>query len=260
MLPLVKIHGGGYYNKQFVISHFPTKYEDLTYLETCIGGGSIGLNKKPSVSEVWADVDPHLISIYNEVKTNVTEFFRDIRSIKYRKESFDEALIGLYSLAVNEYVLRRMSRGGMMKSFSWSDRLRGKANPKPGDVNAWLNSILNLEKISKRLEKVELACLTIEDSIRRYDPEFVYIDPPFLDMTRKSNNVYRYEMTFTQHENMLKFLVDEKRQFLLAGYQSDLYRDYLELRGWKRFDKPLTNHSSQSKKKSVKILSLWRNY
>lgn len=260
MFPLVKIHGGGYYNRKFVISLFPSNYEDLIYKETCIGGGSILGYKKPSKREIICDIDPNLFSIYWSVQNNPDWFQKTLRSLEYSQETFDAAKNGTFHKAINEYVLRRMSLSGRMDTFAKSKRQRGGQQE---GKNAWENSITALDAWHKRLAKVSLYNYEILESMHVLTGEFVYIDPPFLPETRQSKDVYPYEMTKEDHEDMLKILTHESNldtKILLAGYASELYRDYLELTGWTRHDKSLTNHSSQAKTKSKKILSLWRNY
>ncbi len=132
MFPLIKIFGGGYYYKDFVIGNFPPNYEKLNFLEGCVGGGSIILNKKRSKLEVINDVDSGLISIYKQLQINPTSFIQSLSSLKYCEETFNLAKSGTLTpsssfcnpLPIQEYVLYRMSRAGRKDCFGWSDRLR----------------------------------------------------------------------------------------------------------------------------------------
>ena len=229
----------------------------MRYGETCVGGGSIILNKKPSVLEKINDVDCDLISIYGAVKYGPDKLIDFLSNIPHCQESFDKAKeCGFNWAPADEFVLRRMSRSGMMKDYAFSERLRGG---KPENLNAWENSIKAIRPIHNRLKDVDIYNEDLLDFINR-TVDFLYIDPPFLPSTRAAKSVYRCEMSYAQHEEMLKAIHDDKRKILLAGYDSELYKDYLELKGWTRLSKELTNHSSQSKKKKTKMLSLWKNY
>lgn len=261
--PIVKIHGGQHKVKKWVIDHFPHNYENMRYLETCVGGGSIILNKKRSVGESICDIDYNLFSIYRAVQHNTKLFQDDLREIPYSQESFTLALQNKYSQPANEYVLRRMSRGGLMRHFAWSNRLRGG---RPGDENAWINSIENLEKISQRLQGVEISHCGIMTALRILAPyhDFIYIDPPFLPETRVSKKCYRHEMTTEDHEDMLMMISgygdfdNHKKYILLAGYSNQLYDHYLK--GWNTHKITVTNHSGQTKKKGKRELCLWANF
>ena len=98
-------------------------------------------------------------------------------------------------------------------------------------------------------------------SLKELPVDFWYIDPPFFPTTRASPDVYRYEMSPEQHEEMLKVVIEADMKILLAGYACEMYDDYLTASAkWSRIDKVQTNHAAQTKKKSKRTLSLWRNY
>ncbi len=136
--PIFKCHGGKAYSHPWIIDHFPHDYQLLSYKEPCIGGGSAFLNKQVSVIETINDIDPNIYNLYMQLKNNHQAFLARLAQIQYTENFFEwardyEKSNDLES-AVAEFCLRRMSRGGLKKSFSWSDRLRGG---QPGDVNAF---------------------------------------------------------------------------------------------------------------------------
>ena len=45
-----------------------------------------------------------------------------------------------------------------------------------------------------------------------------YLDPPYLHETRATTGEYEYEMTISQHADLLDALVAIKGWFLLSGY------------------------------------------
>lgn len=59
---------------------------------------------------------------------------------------------------------------------------------------------------------------------------FVYCDPPYLHITRKDKNIYKYEYTDSQHEELLTVIKDLPCQVMISGYESKLYTKSLE--GW----------------------------
>ena len=84
---------------------------------------------------------------------------------------------------VNEYVLRRMSRGGLKKAFAWSERKRGG---QPGDLNAWKTMFAQLPIIAERIKGASILNKNFIDVFKVWDEEdtLFYLDPPYLHSTR----------------------------------------------------------------------------
>src|SRR5688572_21053851 len=133
MLSLAKTFGGKGSKQIFnwIMSEFPQNYEQLIYLEPYVGGGSVFLNKKTSIEEYINDKDYDTYCLWTEAQTG--GLYRNVFDIPYDRQLFNtykNSIGGITSLlapnvAVSEFVLRNMSRSGMKKHFSWSDRERG---------------------------------------------------------------------------------------------------------------------------------------
>jgi len=264
--PIIKTHGGKFYLSTWIIDQFPENYEELDYCEPFCSGASVFLNKLPSEEETISDVDRGVICIFKALRDEPKEFIGRIRRIKYTENTFKRALrvsqteIKDYvDKAVNEYVLRRMSRGGMKKAFAWSDRMRGG---QPGDVNAWQTMYKQLPLIANRVKNTTILCTSFKDVVKIWDDEnmLIYLDPPYLPSTRSegSRSVYDHEMSVDDHIAMLNFAKSARAKILISGYASPLYNRHLS--EWKCIRKDMPNHSSQSKKKDRRIEYLWRNY
>lgn len=57
--------------------------------------------------------------------------------------------------------------------------------------------------------------------------ELVYCDPPYLKSTRTSGDLYRFEMTDTQHARLLDVLKALPCAVMISGYYSDAYSQAL---------------------------------
>ncbi len=264
MKPLLKWHGGKFYLHQWIINHFPNDYQNLIYVELAIGGGSILLNKQQSIKEIINDKNPKLINVYNILINHTKEFINQLSHTKYNEETFENTLEDSDNVfndnidhAVNYYILSRMSRGGMGKNFAWSERFRGNQF---GDVNAWENSIKNLENIKNRIKNVELLNKDFRVILNDYNDlnTFLYIDLPYLQSTRTSKEVYEYEMSKKDHKDLLELITQSKTKILISGYNSNIYNMYLD--SWQRSEKLIVNHSGQGISKNFRKECLWRNY
>lgn len=269
--PCVKTHGGKWYNRQWLLDHLPAGFEDMGYIEAFAGGASLLLNKPKSKSELLNDLDTDLISIWSVIKHRCQEFIDVLETKTYTEETFFEAQETIVcdqlssdpqeemDKAVKEYVLRRMSRGGMKKAFAWSKRLRGG---KPGDVNAWETMLGMLPAIHRRLQGVEIRNGNAVDLIPGpgISNLCIYLDPPYMKSTRSKGaiNIYDHEMSDKEHEAMLAKCLASGAKIMISGYQSTLYSN--RLKDWNFKYKPVANHSSQSDRKSIKLECIWMNY
>lgn len=261
--PAFKCHGGKYYLSRWIISQFPAGYSDLSYVEPFCGGASVLLNKQRSAFEVINDLDPAIYDLYMALRDTAEPFAHGLQALDYAETTFRRARerqgrceAGL-DRATNEYILRRMSRGGLRAAFAWSERLRGG---KPGDVNAWETALESLPLLSSRLQGVDISNRPAVDVIRQHDgPDaLLYCDPPYLPATRVSRSAYAFEMTADDHCELADVLNRCRGRVLVSGYPSPLY-DQL-YRNWNVAAKEIVNHSSQKVVKETKQEVIWTNY
>lgn len=257
---LLKVFGGKNYLAKWIISYFPPNYTELKFIEPYAGGLSVLLQKHPSVQEIAADLDRKLIDIWNFVKTDPLFFQHQLSLLDYSQETFDAALCDeLDPKEIQEFVLRRMSRGGMKTCFAWSERLR---NNKPGDENAWNNAVERIPEIAKRVSDVEFYCM---DAVKllmgyaNYPNILVYADPPYLQETRISKKAYgEFEMTEDDHRQLAEVLNAMQGKVIVSGYASALYDGLYK--NWRVESKILPNHASQSKSKRIMQELIFLNY
>jgi len=263
--PVVKIHGGKYYLASWIIENFPAEYQKYDYLEPFCGAASVLLNKDKPTSgiEVINDTNVGLIQIFRALRDEPTHFVKKLKKTRYSEHVFERELTtkreseDYIDHAFNEFVLRRMSRGGLKKAFAWSERLRGG---QPGDVNAWKTMLKELPDTADRISEVKILNEKAVKVIRAFDSEntLCYCDPPYLHNTRVSTKAYEDEMTDDDHIALADALNKFRGKVVISGYQSMLYkRLYAD---WKCVKKQVANHSSQQKTKSVKVECIWTNY
>lgn len=259
---VIKIHGGKSYLAKFIINHFPQNYRELTYLEPFGGGASVLLNKNRSAREIYNDLHQPTANIFSCLVNNKEEIIKYISKIDYNLESFQSAQnkvfeYGSVQSAVDEIVLRRMSRGGLKKSFSWSERMRGGL---PGDVNAWNTFKKSFPDICDRFQNVEVYSkngLELLDEFNSPDV-LTYVDPPYLKETRTAQKAYDCEMSNKDHQDLADFLKVFKGKVLVSGYDSDLYRH--NYKDWRWVRKEMPNNSGQGKIKQRRVECLIMNY
>lgn len=263
MRPPFKCHGGKSYLAKWIIEQFPENYDNMVYLEPFCGGASVLLNKIASAEEIINDLDDNIINVFRVLRDQCTEFIRKIKKVTYKENNFKAATqanqkeMADLDKAVNEFVIRRMSRGGLKKNFAWSNRKRGG---KPGEINAWDTIIELLPEISKRLHNVIILNKPAVEIIKLFNEQNVllYCDPPYLPETRESLDAYTHEMIVDDHIALGDILNNFKGKAIISGYPSRLYNKIYK--GWICEKKKIANHASQQKVKPVKLELLWKNF
>lgn len=254
--PPFKIHGSKKYLSKWILENLPELTGEEEYIEPYCGTASVLINKEKSQLEVINDIDPGIVSIFRALRDECSAFVKKLKKIEYTKESFEKALTKIefnnnLNYATNEFILRRMSKSGMKKSFSCSDS---------GDNNTWVTMIDELPIISKRIKNCFIFNKPAIDVIKAFNHEntVCYADPPCLQETRISPDSPEYEMTTDDHIELAKVLIDFKGKAIISGYHSTLYkRLYKE---WKCIKKIIPNNTTQTKNKTKKTECIWMNY
>lgn len=266
--PLIKIHGGSYYYADWIISHFPAGHEDLNYFEMFLGGGSVYLNKECNASVVLNDKNGELYQLWQQVMYFPDTLVQELQRIEYNNTNFENSKLMVAPTPESTFVKYRMSRGGLCKTFAWSNRLRGG---KPGDVNAWETAIQNICNVWGKLSKDDVIFVNYDfvtnigyfqkgDLNDNSNSNLFFLDPPFVPKTRTAKKCYEYEMTYEQHEVLVNGIKDAKAYVCLLGYDNKLYNGVLSAPRWNKVSKQVTNNSGQNAKKQKRQICLWRNY
>lgn len=260
--PIVKIHGGKYYLCDHIIKLFPSNYEQMTYIETYGGAASVLLNKKRSIKEIYNDICEPLVNIFRVMINEPERLVNFIRKIEYSEVSFEDAKKVAYRAgfdsAVAEIVIRRMSRGGMKKNFSWSNRKRGG---RFGDLNAWETFKNLLPLICDRVKGVEFFSEKALSLINEYSDDnncLFYLDPPYVLAARTAKKIYDYEMTDEEHVLMAETVKKVAGKVLVSGYNCPLYENIFK--DWRKVTKDMPNNSGQGLKKERRLEVVWLNY
>jgi DNA adenine methylase len=156
--------------------------------------------------------------------------------------------------AVRFLVRHRFSRGGLGRTFAWSERQRGG---RPGDLNAWETIKGQLPRIASRLQGVRWRCQEATEVIREWDgPDTLfYLDPPYPHSTRNVCDAYGHEMTLADHVALVETITRVRGKVAISGYRNLTYDRALS--GWDRYEFDMPNHSGQGETKERRVEVLW---
>lgn len=128
---------------------------------------------------------------------------------------------------------------------------------KPAEINMGVDldgSIIDKFNYSGHMEFFNQSCFDFLDNLPADTDTFIYVDPPYLFETRKSQRpMYKYEFTKADHIRLLEMLSKLNCMVCISGYDSDLYNKMLS--GWRKVI--YYQYDRQSRKREE---ILWCNY
>ena len=240
--PILRWHGGKWLLAQWILQYFPPH---RVYVEPFGGAASVLLQKKRSYSEVYNDLDGDVVNLFRVLqhpkhsrelhrKLIVTPFARAEFELAYQKsrspvETARRLIIRSFMGFGSDGSLR-ISRTGFRANSN-----RSGTTP----AHDWVNYPTALVQIIERFAGVVVEQRPAAAIMRQHDdPEALhYLDPPYLPETRQQPGKHRYafEMSVSDHEDMLSLIRDLKGMVILSGYHSKLYDRVLAK--WKRVEK-----------------------
>lgn len=260
-------HGGKSYLADWVISHMP---EHTRYVEPFFGGGSVLLRKNPEgISEFANDLNGDLASFWKILRDpkRFQELQRFAEATPLSQDEFETALENLDWFRMGEvehaaafFIRCRQSRQGLMKDYCTPTRRTRRGMNE--NVSAWLSAVDGLPDVHQRLRRVEVwnrPAIEVIDKLDSPDTLF-YLDPPYLHETRNAKDAYEHEMTNAGHQELLEKLETIEGKFILSGYPSQLYHDFLMGNPWHMVTREIDNKSSGAKAKQKKMECLWMNF
>lgn len=254
--PVLKYNGGKFRLREWIVSHFPEHY---TYVETCLGAGSILLNKKRSKWEVANDIDGMVHNFFEVLRDQPYQLISRIRNTPYSEDIFEELLHSLtmklnapsyhdpVKTAWEYYCICWMSmrandiRLSSMKKYKPTFRSKGNMGAIGGHNPARL--LARTEHLWTIRHRLQGVCFTRRDAaevIQEYDSldTLHYIDLPYLGNSRKTKSLYTHEFLMEEgHERILRVAASVKGKVIASHYPHPLYDSILcEEHGWTRVE------------------------
>ena len=247
-----------------IIEIFP---EHKMYVEGFGGAAHVLFRKERSELEIYNDLHNGLYLIFKLLRENNEEFIRKLSLTPYSRQEFEDSKSWMHEEneieKARKFYVRTMqsiaSNGGW--AYTKSKSRRGMCQ----SVSRWLGNIEeNLTNAIERLKEVQIENLDILELIKKYDKEdtLFYLDPPYIQDTRKQKKSYDHEMTDEQHKELIDVLIGIKGKVVLSGYDHPIYDKLLE-NGWSKI--LLGEYAKRSEKSNEGELSkgkefVWVNY
>lgn len=213
-------------NKADVISEFPDNYQELVYCEPFCGCCNIFLKKQPSKISVLNDPNIGIYTLVKTIQNNEKYFSNKLKSIKLNQSTFKNELNKKefksdVEYAINQYVLHRMSRAGLCKTYSWSINKKNQV-----DLCSWNTTVDTLIEISKKLAGVFIYNKPTQEIVQNFncDNVLLYCNMPCYCGNKCIKTAYKPEMSQEDHIEFSKLLLKFNGKVVLHNMDSNLYK------------------------------------
>jgi len=220
-------YGGKYNLAKSIISQFTPH---TTYIEPYCGAAHIYFTKPPSKIEILNDINPDLMNFYHQLQTRPNDIIKVTQRMPHNKKTHTLARKWRTTgpplqQAIGYLALTRMSFGGRPTEQYFHSKPGG-----PNQTRVWVNTINNIPLTHNRIKNTILHNQPAIKIIQQYDSQdtLMYLDPPYMIGTRNAPNRYDYEMTDTDHQELLNTILTLKAHILLSGYHHPLYDNLLK--------------------------------
>lgn len=236
--PALRYHGGKFRLAPWIMQLFPPHQ---TYVEPYGGAAGVLLQKPRAYAEVYNDLDGDIFNFFSVLqdparRAALTEL---LVMTPFHRLEFEQS----YSPSDDsvERARRTVVRaqmgfgsGGATKNITGFRKDTQRAGSTVQQV--WARYPNTIATLGLRLAGVLLENRPAIKVIREHDsPDTLFfVDPPYLADTRNSGRVYRYEMSDTDHAELLEALQSLTGMVVLSGYAHPLYDDTLT--DWQRHD------------------------
>lgn len=234
---ILKYPGGKWRIADWIISHLPPH---KVYLEPFFGSGGVFFNKEPAYLETINDINGDIVNLFKVCRERPQELARALEFTPWAREEYRNC----YEITGDEVERARRTLVRHHQSFgttnsnlnSWRNSQTYKS---PRCAAQWCELPETVFKICGRLKLAQIENRSAFELIESFNnPDtLIYLDPPYLQSLRK-RNMYKYEMTEAQHEELIELIRQSKSKICLSAYDSDLYNT--RLKDWYTAEKQTT--------------------
>lgn len=226
------------------------------YCEPFLGSGAVFLNKEPAYNEILNDLDDDIYNFFKVAREQSEELCRLIEATPYSRTEYSAAYM---DESVSDLECARRFAVKCWQGFGCGNKYKngyrrgiGVASPNP--AKAWARLPETIQLATDRLKNAQIEhkdALELIGDLYGNDT-FIYIDPPYLQDTRKSY-LYNHEMTDEQHAELLQIVKESDCKIMISAYENELYNE--QLKGWRKEHKSTTTECSRRR-----VETLYMNY
>lgn len=256
MKSILKWFGGKYYLLKYILP-FP---QHEIYIEVFGGSAVILLNKIPSRSEIYNDINERLINFWSVLKNYKEELKYlcnlknnlDSRKLfeKYKEKSNDSIEDAFRFLYINHHSFSGDNNTYHGIGFSSLNHNHG----------TYLHQIEKIDKISERIQFVRIECQDFRILLNRCDHSnvFLYLDPPYILGGKKyEKGIGGIEWNENDIKDLYIILKNLKKAKFVLSFDN---KDYFNAPNWFYQKIERINQAASTKTKNKGIEYIIRNF
>ena len=255
MKALLKYPGAKNRLASWIVSHIPPH---KVYCEPFLGSGAVFLNKEPAYNEILNDIDDDIYNFFKVARENPEELCRLIEATPYSRTEYTTVYVESKDEALSIERARRFAVK-CWQGFGCGNKYkngyrRGIGATSPNPAKAWARLPETIQLAADRLKNAQIEHKDALELISDLKGEntFIYIDPPYLQETRKKY-LYNYEMTDEQHADLLHIAKESSCNIMISAYENEIYNNTLV--DWRKEHKSTTSECSRRR-----VETLYMNY
>lgn len=195
---------------KWILTHFPIDYENMIYIEPYVRSLGTLFLKKKSQLEIINDEDKGVTKLLKSLRNEPKELIAKLKKIQCTDRTFQIALKekefeNQLDHAINEFILRKMSRNGNKKTFNGSE--------------TWIESVKDLCELAPRIQNIIILNKKSSIALKAFDEQNSLCYTSMPDTTEDNSDFFLDEVIeISDHFN--NFL----GKVVLSGYLSPLYK------------------------------------
>ena len=219
---------------KWILSYFPINYKEMIYIEPYVRSLGVLFTKEHSELEVVNDEDKGITKLLKSLRNEPKELISKLKRIKCTDRTFQMASRQTefetpLDHAINEFVLRKMSRGGNKKHFNGSE--------------TWIESVKDLCELAPRVQNLVILNKKAALTIKAFDDSNSLCYVPMPDT--EGDTDFSIDEVIEISETLNNFL----GKVIITGYLSPLYKRLFKT--WK---------TNKQLNKSGKTECVWSNF
>src|SRR5213594_1949261 len=200
-------YGGKYSHLDWLLPLLPACHH---YVEPFAGSAAVVLNREPSPVETYNDIDSEVTNFFRVLRDRKEKLVEQIGLTPFSREEFyralsEENVANDIERARRFFVRARQVRTGLAQTASlgrWANCKNTSRAGMSGVVSRWIGSVRMLPQIAERLLRVQIENRPAREVIELYDSPstLFYCDPPYPHESRGDCKAYRFEMCDEDHQ------------------------------------------------------------
>ena len=227
------------------------------------GSAAIVLNYKQAKIRTFNDLNSDIYNFFKVLRESPEALLTQLELTPHCREDYETIKLADITCPLEKarcfFIKTVCSFGntGALKPYnSWSYTVNDDRYRVSQSVARLLSKIDGLKNVVEELRLIQIEKRDFRKILEMYDgPNTTfYVDPPYLKSTRSGNIKYKHEIDESEHIELCSLLNKLQGQYLLSGYDNQIYEENLNYKSVNRIGSCKTN----AEKVSTEVL--WANY